>query len=129
MHSTSFHGSVTRKSFSEILVWIHKFILYALVSVDALKSQWKEIRDGYRRAVEKREEQTRSGAAEAKLTTCQHFSLLWFLHSAVNSQKTDSNVAINFCENKTDGQEEVKASMIRTLSDKNRNRRSNVFLK
>ena len=47
----------------------------------------------------------------------------------MNSQKTDSNVAINFCENKTDGQEEVKASMIRTLSDKNTNRRSNVFLK
>ena len=94
-----------------------------------LKAHWKKIDDGYRRAVEKREEQTRSGAAEAKLTTCQHFSLLWFLHSAVNSQKTDSNVAINFCENKTDGQEEVKASMIRTLSDKNTNRRSNVFLK
>ena len=127
MHSTSFHGSVTRKSFSKILLWMYKFVLYALVSAE--NPLEKKIDDGYRRAVEKREEQTRSGAAEAKLTTCQHFSLLWFLHSAVNSQKTDSNVAINFCENKTDGQEEVKASMIRTLSDKNTNRRSNVFLK
>ena len=34
-----------------------------------LKVQRDKIRDGYRQAVEKREEQTRSGALKAKLTT------------------------------------------------------------
>ena len=34
-----------------------------------LKVQLDKIRDGYRQAVEKREEQTRSGALKAKLTT------------------------------------------------------------
>ena len=106
MHSTSFHGSVTRKSFSKILLWMYKFVLYALVSAE--NPLEKKIDDGYRRAVEKREEQTRSSAAEAKLTTCRHFGLLWFLHSVVNSQNTDSNVAINFYENKTEGKRKLK---------------------
>ena len=34
-----------------------------------LKVHWDKIRDGYRRALEKKEEQTRSGAVKAKLTT------------------------------------------------------------
>ena len=93
-------------------MWIHNFGLYASVSGDALKAQWTKIRDGYRRAVEKREEQTRSGAAKTKLTTCQHFSLLGFLHSVVSRENTDSNVETNFFENKTDGQEAVKAPQI-----------------
>ena len=44
--------------------------------------------DGYRQAVGKREEQTRSGAAKTKFATCQHFSLLGFLHLIVSSQNT-----------------------------------------
>ena len=81
----------------------------------------ENIHDGCRRAVEKREEQTRSSAAKAKLATCRHFSLLGFLHSVVSSQNTYSNVEINFCENKTDGQEAVKAPLICTLSEKSSN--------
>ena len=50
-----------------------------------LKAQWKKIHDGYRRAADKREEHTRSGAAKAKLATCRHLSLLGFLYSVVNS--------------------------------------------
>ena len=42
--------------------------------------------DGYRQAVGKRGEQTRSGAAKTKFATCQHFSLLGFLHPIVSSQ-------------------------------------------
>ena len=91
-----------------------------------MKAQWKKIRDGYQQAVEKREEQTRSGAATAKPATCRHFSLLGFLHSIVSIQNTDSNVEINFCENKTDGQEAVKAPLICTPSEKISNQRSNV---
>ena len=121
MHSTSLYGSVTRNSFSKIVVWIHNFDPYAFVSADALKAQWKKICHGYKWAVEKREKQTRSGAAKTKLATCQHFSLLGFLHSVVSSQNTDSNVEINFCENKTDGQEAVKAPQICTSSEKNSN--------
>ena len=121
MHSTSLHGSVTRNSFSKIVVWIHNFDPYAFVSADALKAQWKIICHGYKWAVEKREKQTRSGAAKTKLATCQHFSLLGFLHSVVSSQNTDSNVEINFCENKTNGQEAVKAPQICTSSEKNSN--------
>ena len=112
--------------FSKILVSIYKFVLYALDSVDALKAQWKKIRCGYQQAVVKREEQTRSGAAKAKLAACRHFSLLRLLHSLVSSQNTDSDVEIKFCENKTDGQEAVKAPQICTLSDKSSNQRSNV---
>ena len=92
-----------------------------------LKSSVEKIRDGCRRAVEKREEKTRPGAAKAKLATCRHFSLFGFLSSAVSSQNTDSNIEINFCENKIDGQEAVKAPQICTLSEKSSNQRSNVF--
>ena len=88
-----------------------------------LKAQWKKIRDSYRRAAEKREKQTRS---DAKLATCRHFNLLGFLNSVVSSQNTDSNVEINFCENKTDGQKAVKAPAICNLSEKSSNQRSNV---
>ena len=88
-----------------------------------LKAQWKKIRDSYRRAAEKREKQTRS---DAKLATCRHFNLLGFLNSVVSSQNTDSNVEINFCENKTDGQEAVKAPPICNLSEKSSNQRSHV---
>ena len=119
MHSTSFHGSVTRKSFSEILIWVHKFALYALVSVESpaeKNSQWLPASSR-----KKKEKQTRSGAAKTKLATCRHFSLLGFLHSVVSSQNTYSNVEINFCENKTDGQEAVKAPLICTLSEKSSN--------
>ena len=70
-----------------------------------LKAQWKKIHDGYRRAADKREEHTRSGAAKAKLATCRHLSLLGFLYPVVSSQNTDSNVEVNFREKKTDGQE------------------------
>ena len=80
----------------------------------------------YQRAVEKREEQTRSGTAKAKLVTCQHFTLLGFLLSVVSSQNTDSNIELNICENKTDDQEAVKAPQICTLSGKSSNQRSNV---
>ena len=45
----------------------------------------------------------------------------------MGSQNTDSNVEIKFCENKTDGQEAVKAPVICTLSEKSSNERSNVF--
>ena len=83
-----------------------------------LKDQWKKNCDGYRRAVEKREEQTRSGTAKAKLATCRHFS-----------QNTDSNVEIKFFENKTAGQEAVKTPLICTLSEKSSNQRSNVFFR
>ena len=91
-----------------------------------VESSVEKIYDGYQQAVEKREEQTRSGAATGKLATCRHFSLLGFLHSVVSIQNTDSNVAKNFCENKTDGQEAVKAPLICTLSEKSSNQRSNV---
>ena len=74
----------------------------------------EKIRDGYRWAVEKREEQTSSGAAKTKLASCQHFSLLRFLHSVVSNQNTGSNVEVNFWENKTNGQEAVKAALICT---------------
>ena len=97
-----------------------------MVSVDSFKTQWKKIRVGYQRAVEKREEQTRSGAAKAKLASCQHFILLGFLHSVVSSRNTDSNIELNICENKTDDQEAVKAPQICTLSEKSSNQRSNV---
>ena len=69
----------------------------------------------------KKEKQTKSGAAKAKLATCRHFNLLGFLHSVVSSQNTYSNVEINFCENKTDDQEVVKAPLICTLSEKSSN--------
>ena len=36
-----------------------------------LKVQWKKIRDGYRQVVEKREEETRSGAAKANPATVE----------------------------------------------------------
>ena len=87
------------------------------------KTQWKTIRDGYRRAVEKREEQTRSGSAKTKLETCRHFSLLGNLHSVVSSQNTDYYVKINFCESEADGQEAVKASQICTPSEESSNQR------
>ena len=125
MHSTSLHGSVTWNSFSKTLVWIHNFGLYPFVSADALKAQWKKNRDGYIWAIEKREEQTRLGVAKTKLATCRHFSLLGFLHSVVSSQNADSNANINFWENKTDGQEAVKAPQICTLSEESSNQRSN----
>ena len=111
--------------FSKILTRIHKFVLYASVSVESQvekNSQWLPT------SSRKREEQTRSGAAKAKLTTCWYFSLRWFLHSVVNRQNTDSNVAVNFCKNKIDGQEAVKVPLICTLSEKSSNQRSNVFL-
>ena len=59
--------------------------------------------------IEKRDEQTRSGPAKAKLATCRHFGSLGCLHSVVSSKSTDSNFEINFCGNKTAGQEAVKA--------------------
>ena len=83
-------------------------------------------KNGYWRAVEKREAQTISGAAKSKLATCRHISLIRFLHLVVSIQTTDSNVEIRFCENKTDDEEEVKASQICSLSEKISNQRSNV---
>ena len=50
-----------------------------------------------------KKKERRSGAAKAKLANCRYFSLLGFLHTAVRSQNTDSNIEINFCESKTDG--------------------------
>ena len=44
----------------------------------------------------------------------------------MSSQNIDSNSEINFCENKTDGQEAVKAALIGTLLGKSSNQRSNV---
>ena len=74
----------------------------------------------------RKKEQTRSGATKAKLATCRDFSLLGILHSVVSSQNYDSNVEINFCENKTDGQEVVKAPLICSLSEKSSNQRLNA---
>ena len=69
--------------------------------VDHLKKkQWKKVRDGYKRTIEKRVEQTRSGAGSLKLSTCRHFHS--FSHSTVTSLGTDSNVDIGFCENQDD---------------------------
>ena len=39
---------------------------------------------------------------------------------------TDSNIEINFCENKTDGQEAVKAPQICNLSEKSSNQGSKI---
>ena len=70
-----------------------------LFSVDHLKNQWKKVWDSYKRAIEKRVEQARSGAGSSKLVTCKHFNLLSFLQLTVTSQGTDSNVDTGFCEN------------------------------
>ena len=61
-----------------------------------------EVRDGYKKAIEKRVEQARSGAGSSKLATCRHFNLLSFLHSTVTSQGTYNNVDIGFYENQND---------------------------
>ena len=46
----------------------------------------------------------------------------------MSSQNTDSNVEINFYENKTDSQEAVKALHICTLSENSSNQKSTVSL-
>lgn len=81
--------------------------------MEFLKAEWKKVREGYRRAVEKRVDQTKSGAASTKLATCRHFNLLSFLYSTVISQATESNVEIPCVENEsnfgTPGNSEVAA--------------------
>ena len=76
----------------------------------------------------KREKQKRSGAAKTKPAASQHFSLLGFLHSIVSSQNTDSNAEINICDNKTVGQEAIKAPQICSLSKTISNQSSNISL-
>ena len=61
-----------------------------------------KVLDGYKRATEKRVEETKSGAGSWKLAICRHFILLSFLHSTVTSQGTDSDIDIVFCENQND---------------------------
>ena len=65
--------------------FLYEFINLFYMRWFQLKAQWKKIHDGYRRAADKREEHTRSGAAKAKLATCRHLSLLGFLYSVVSS--------------------------------------------
>ena len=38
-----------------------------------LKNQWKKVRDGYKKAIEKHVEQTRFVAGSSKLATCRNF--------------------------------------------------------
>ena len=60
------------------------------------------MRDSYRRCLNKREKQTRSGAAASKMSKCKYFDILAFLNESLSNKETDSN--IHFVNDDADGE-------------------------
>ena len=67
----------------------------ATILVEFLKNQWKLMRDAYRRCVNKRDGQTRSGAAASKMAKCKYFDILSFLHESLSNKVPDSNIDLD----------------------------------
>ena len=66
-----------------------------------LKAKWKNIRDSYRKCLNKRQQLMRSGSAnyDKKIQECKFFKELSFLHVVVTSHPTTSNLPSTTQEN------------------------------
>ena len=71
-------------------------ILISLYSVlvEYLNQQWKNVKENYKRCLDKRNRMTRSGAANHTLPTCRYYEQLHFLNDKVSSQETTSNIVL-----------------------------------
>ena len=60
-----------------------------------MKKEWKSLRESFKRALTNRKNQTRSGAAGKKLSTCKYFNNLNFLTDVVSHAPTETNIDLN----------------------------------
>ena len=63
--------------------------------VEFLKVQWKNLRDGMKRCLVKREHMARSGAAAHTLPCCKYFEQLKFIQDKIMNKETDSNIDLS----------------------------------
>ncbi len=65
-----------------------------MLLVEFLKAQWKNLRENFKRCLDKRNRLTRSGAGARSLPTCRYFQNLLFLRDKVSNKETESNVSL-----------------------------------
>ena len=63
---------------------------------NVLKSKWRSLRQGYSKCLQKRNENTRSGAAAKPDAQCQYFESLGFLKDSMTKSSTVSNISVPF---------------------------------
>lgn len=62
--------------------------------VEFLKTQWKNLKENFKRCKDKRVRMTRSGVAAHVLPKCKYFENLMFLNDKISNQETESNITL-----------------------------------
>lgn len=69
-------------------------IIFDFLIVEYLKSQWKNVKENFKRCLDKRNRMTRSGAASHTLPKCKYFENLLFINDKILNQETCSNIVL-----------------------------------
>ena len=69
--------------------------LYVFFTVEFLKTQLKNLKDAYKKCLDRINKATRSGSAASRVTKCKYFEQLSFLYDKTANKSTDSNIPIN----------------------------------
>jgi hypothetical protein len=60
--------------------------------VEFLQRQLKNLKDNFKKCLDKRQRMTKSGAAASSLPRCKYFEQMKFLHEKTSNQATESNL-------------------------------------
>ena len=65
------------------------------MTVEFLKTQLKNLKDAYKKCLDRINKATRSGSAASRVTKCKYFEQMSFLYDKTANKSTDSNIPIN----------------------------------
>ena len=65
-----------------------------MLLVEFLKAQWKNLKENFKRCLDKRNRMTKSGAVAHSLPTCKYFQNLQFLKDKIGNKETESNISL-----------------------------------
>ena len=68
------------------------YLCSVLFLVEYLKTQWKYLKDNFKRCITNRNKLTRSGAAGGKLPQCKYFEQMQFVLDKVSNKSSVSNI-------------------------------------
>ncbi len=72
----------------------YEFIFHFYFAVEFLKTQFKHLKDNYKKCLDRQNRASKSGSAASKVSKCKYYDQLTFLFDKTANLPTESNIAI-----------------------------------
>ena len=72
----------------------YELIFHFYFAVEFLKTQFKHLKDNYKKCLDRQNRASKSGSAASKVSKCKYYDQLTFLFDKTANQPTESNIAI-----------------------------------